>query len=52
MAMVQNQALLAFGSGRILGVPCSVWILVTVFAAAHFLAQRTTVARAILRIGG
>lgn len=49
--MVQNQSLLAFGSGRILGVPYSVWILIAVFAAAHFLAERTTVGRSIFAIG-
>lgn len=49
--MVQNQSLLAFGSGRILGVPYSVWILIAVFAAADFLAERTTVGRSIFAIG-
>ena len=49
--MVQNQSLLAFGSGRILGVPYSVWILIAVFAAANFLAERTTVGRSIFAIG-
>ena len=34
-AMVQNQSLLAFGSGRILGVPYSVWILIAVFVSGR-----------------
>jgi len=50
-AMVQNEPILSFGFGRILGVPYSVWILVAVFAAAHFLAQRTAVGRSIFAIG-
>jgi ribose/xylose/arabinose/galactoside ABC-type transport system permease subunit len=49
--MVQNHSLLAFGSGRILGVPYSVWILIVVFTAAHFLAEHTTVGRSIFAIG-
>jgi ribose/xylose/arabinose/galactoside ABC-type transport system permease subunit len=49
--MVKNQSLLAFGSGRIVGVHYSVWILIAVFAAAHFLAERTTVGRSIFAIG-
>jgi ribose/xylose/arabinose/galactoside ABC-type transport system permease subunit len=32
-------------------VPYSVWILIAVFAAAHFLAERTTVGRSIFAIG-
>jgi ribose/xylose/arabinose/galactoside ABC-type transport system permease subunit len=50
-AMVQNESILAFGFGRILGVPYSVWILVVVFAAAHLLAERTAVGRSIFAIG-
>ena len=50
-AMVQSEPILAFGFGRIFGVPYSVWILIAVFAAAHFLAERTTVGRSIFAIG-
>jgi ribose/xylose/arabinose/galactoside ABC-type transport system permease subunit len=50
-AMVQNESILAFGFGRILGIPYSVWILVVVFLAAHFVAQRTAIGRAIFAIG-
>jgi ribose/xylose/arabinose/galactoside ABC-type transport system permease subunit len=49
--MVQNEPILSFGFGRILGVPYSVWILVAVFLAAHFLAERTAVGRSIFAIG-
>jgi ribose transport system permease protein len=49
--MVQSEPILAFGFGRLLGVPYSVWILIAVFAAAHLLAQRTTVGRSIFAIG-
>lgn len=50
-AMVQNESILAFGFGRILGIPYSVWILVLVFLAAQFVAQRTAIGRAIFAIG-
>jgi ribose/xylose/arabinose/galactoside ABC-type transport system permease subunit len=49
--MVQNESLLAFGFGRILSVPYSVWILIAVFAAAHFIAERTAIGRSIFAIG-
>jgi ribose/xylose/arabinose/galactoside ABC-type transport system permease subunit len=50
-AMVQNESILTFGFGRVLGVPYSVWILVLVFIGAHFVAQRTAIGRSIFAIG-
>jgi ribose/xylose/arabinose/galactoside ABC-type transport system permease subunit len=50
-AMVQNESILTFGFGRVLGVPYSVWILVLVFVGAHFFAQRTAMGRSIFAIG-
>jgi ribose/xylose/arabinose/galactoside ABC-type transport system permease subunit len=49
--LIQNEQLLFLGSGRILGIPFSVWLLAAVIAVTHFIAQRTRVGRAVFAIG-
>jgi ribose/xylose/arabinose/galactoside ABC-type transport system permease subunit len=48
---VQSEALLFLGSGRILGIPFSVWLLAAVIALTHFVATRTIAGRAVFAIG-
>ncbi len=49
--VVQSEELLFLGSGRILGIPFSVWLLAAVIALTHFIATRTIAGRAVFAIG-
>lgn len=48
---VESEALLDLGSGRVLGIPWSVLIVLAAFLACQFVATRTTVGRTLYAIG-
>jgi len=47
-----NQGFPVLGSGTLLGVPLSIWLLVVVALAAWYLASRTPLGRQIYAVGG
>lgn len=49
--LVENEGLLFFGSGRVLGIPFSVLILTALFAATNFVAVRTRLGRTVFAVG-
>jgi ribose/xylose/arabinose/galactoside ABC-type transport system permease subunit len=50
-ALVDNQTLVFIGSGRILGVPVAVWLMLLIYLAVHFVATRTRIGRSLYAIG-
>jgi ribose/xylose/arabinose/galactoside ABC-type transport system permease subunit len=48
---VQSEELLFVGSGRIFGIPFSVWLLAAVILLAHFVATRTRIGRSVYAVG-
>jgi ribose transport system permease protein len=49
--LIQSDALLYFGSGRLLGLPLSVWLLAAIFVIMNFVAHSTRIGRSIYAIG-
>lgn len=49
--LVQSDALLYFGAGRLLGLPLSVWLLGLIFLITNFAANSTRIGRSIFAIG-
>lgn len=49
--LVESEAILFFGAGRLLGVPVSVWVFALVVALAHAFAERTSPGRAVFALG-
>ena len=49
--LVQSDALLYFGAGRVLGLPFSVWLLAVLFLVCGFVALRTKVGRGVFAVG-
>jgi ribose/xylose/arabinose/galactoside ABC-type transport system permease subunit len=49
--LIQSDALLYFGAGRLMGLPLSVWLLAVIFVTMNFVAYSTRVGRSIYAIG-
>ncbi|HEY4443969.1 MAG TPA: ABC transporter permease [Steroidobacteraceae bacterium] len=49
--LIQSDALLYFGAGRLLGLPLSVWLLAVIFVIMKFVAYSTRIGRSIYAIG-
>jgi ribose/xylose/arabinose/galactoside ABC-type transport system permease subunit len=49
--LIQSDALLYFGAGRLLGLPLSVWLLAVIFVIMNFVAYSTRIGRSIYAIG-
>ena len=49
--LIQSDALLYFGAGRLLGLPLSVWLLGVIFLITNFAANSTRIGRSIYAIG-
>jgi ribose/xylose/arabinose/galactoside ABC-type transport system permease subunit len=49
--LIQSDALLHFGAGRLFGLPLSVWLLALIFVVTNFVARYTRIGRSIYAIG-
>ena len=49
--LIESEAILFFGSGRLLGIPLSVWVFGLIVALAHVFAERTSPGRAVFALG-
>lgn len=50
-ALVDDETLIFLGSGRVLGIPVSVWLMLLIYLAVHVLTTRMRVGRALYAIG-
>jgi ribose/xylose/arabinose/galactoside ABC-type transport system permease subunit len=51
-AVTQNTGFAVLGSGKIIGIPISIWIMLIVFALALYVSRKTPLGRHIFAIGG
>jgi ribose/xylose/arabinose/galactoside ABC-type transport system permease subunit len=49
--LIQSDAVLYFGAGRLFGLPLSVWLLGAIFVAMNFVARSTRIGRSVYAIG-
>jgi ribose/xylose/arabinose/galactoside ABC-type transport system permease subunit len=50
-ALIDDPSLVYIGSGRELGIPIAVWLMVAIYLAVHFIATRTRIGRSLYAIG-